>query len=64
MPTLHIEMIRTLTIEAFKILHKNVAKILIFFFRHEYLVEMPTVRTSRYGKATFRFKAAQLWNSL
>ena len=25
---------------------------------------MPSVRTSRYGKATFRFEAAQLWNSL
>ena len=35
-----------------------------YSFRYENLVDVPRVRTSRYGKATFRFEAAQLWNSL
>ena len=31
---------------------------------YENLVDVPRVSTSRYGKATFRYEAAQLWNSL
>ena len=72
MPTLHISRIRTVAIEAFKILYKMSPKYLHdlisfkntnYSFRYENLVDVPSVRTSRYGKATFRFEAAQLWNS-
>ena len=73
MPTLHISRIRTMALEAFKILYKMSPKYLHdlisfkntnYSFRYENLVDVPSVRTSRYGKATFRFEAAQLWNSL
>ena len=56
-----------MAIEAFKILYKMSPKYLhdlISFkntnhsFRYENLVDVPSVRTSRYGKATFRFEAA------
>ena len=65
MPTLHISRIRTIAIEAFKILYKMSPKYLHdlvsfkntnIFFRYENLVDVPSVRTSRYGKATFRFE--------
>ena len=73
MPTLHISRIRTMAIEAFKILYRASPKYLHDFvsfkntnysFRYENLVDLPSVRTSRYSKAIFRFEAAQLWNSL
>ena len=35
-----------------------------YSFRYENLVDVPRVRTSRYGKATFRYETAKLWNSL
>ena len=59
--------------EAFKILYKMSPKYLHdvisfknanYAFRYESLVDGPSVCISRYGKATFRFEAAQLWNSL
>ena len=63
MPTLHKSRIRT-----FKILYKKSPKYLhdpiSFKNRYENLVDVPSVRTSRYGKATFCFEAAELWNSL
>ena len=35
-------------------------------FRYENMLQLPTVRTSRYGKKknSFRFEAARVWNSL
>ena len=73
MPALHLSRIRTMAIEVFKILYKTSPKYLHdlipfkntnYSFRYENLADVPSVRTNRYGKATVRFEAAQLWNSL
>ena len=62
-----------MAIEAFKILYEMSPKYLHdlisfkntnYSFRYKNLVDVPSVRASRYGMATFRFEAAQLWNSL
>ena len=33
-------------------------------FRYENVAEIPTVRTTRYGKNSFRLQSARVWNSL
>jgi hypothetical protein len=33
-------------------------------WRYNNILDIPQVRTSRYGKKTFKFAAATLWNSL
>jgi hypothetical protein len=35
-----------------------------YYFRYNNILDIPQVRTSRYGKKTFKFAAATLWNSL
>jgi hypothetical protein len=35
-----------------------------YYFRYNNILDIPQVRTSRYGKQTFKFAAATLWNSL
>jgi hypothetical protein len=35
-----------------------------YYFRYNNIMDIPQVRTSRYGKKTFKFAAATLWNSL
>ena len=33
-------------------------------FRYKLIVELPRPRTTRYGKKSFSYEAAKLWNSL
>ena len=62
MPILHISRIRLIAIETFKILHKLSPVYLhdlvsykesFYSFRYDNLVDLPRVRTTRYGKSTF-----------
>ena len=71
MPTLHISRIRLIAIETFKILHKMSLVYLqdllsykksLFSFRYDNLVEVPRVRTTKYGKSSFCYEAAGVWN--
>ena len=62
MPTLHISRIRLIAVETFKILHKMSPVYLqdllsyknsIYSFRYDNLVDVPRVRTTKYGKSSF-----------
>ena len=73
MPTLHISRIRLIAVETFKILHKMSPVYLqdllsyknsIYSFRYVNLVDVPRVRTTKYGKSSFCYEAAGVWNSL
>ena len=73
MPTLHVNRIRLIAIETFKILHKMLPVYLHdlvsykesnYSFRYDNLADMPRVRTTRYGKSTISYEAAVVWNSL
>ena len=73
MPTLHVSRIRLMAIETFKIVHKMSPVYLhdllsyknsTYSFRYDNLVDVPRVRTTKYGKSTFCYEAAQVWNSL
>ena len=73
MPTLQIGRLRFVAIEVFKILHVISPKYLkdlvcfkctIYSFMYENLVETPRPRATKYGKASFRYEAANVWNSL
>jgi hypothetical protein len=35
-----------------------------YYFRYRNILDVPQVRTTTYGKRSFRFAAASLWNSL
>ena len=70
MPTLHIGRIRLIATETFKILHKLSPVYLhdlvsykesSYSFRYD---SLPRVRTTRYGKSTFCYEAAGVWNRL
>ena len=67
MPTLHISRIRLIAVETFKILHKMSPVYLqdllsyknsIYSFRYDNLVDVPRVRTTKYGKSSFCYEAA------
>ena len=73
MPSLKLRRMRTLALETFRIIHKETPVYLhdiinvkhnSYSFRYSNLVEIPQVRTTFYGKNSFRFGAAKLWNSL
>ena len=73
MPTLHVNRIRLIAIETFRILHKMSPvylhdlvsyKELNYSFRYDNLADVPRVSTTRYGKSTFSYEAAVVWNSL
>ena len=73
MPTLHISRIRLIALETFKILHKLTPVYLqdlvsyknsAYSFRYENLVDLPRVRTTKYGKSSSCYEAAVVWNSL
>ena len=75
MPTLHVNRIRLIAIETFKILHKMSPVYLHdlvsykesnYSFRYSYdnLADVPRVSTTRYGKPTFSYEAAVVLNSL
>ena len=73
MPTFHISRIRLIAVETFKILHKKSPVYLqdllsykktIYSFRYDNLVDVPRVRTTKYGKSSFCYEEAGVWNSL
>ena len=83
MPTLHVNRIRLISIETFKILHKmspvylhdlvSLSPVYLhdlvsykesnYSFRYDNLADVPSVSTTRYGKSTFSYEAAVVWNS-
>ena len=72
-PSLQIRRMRTMALETFKIMNKLSPSCLHslvhlrnskYYFRYNNILDIPQVRTSRYGKTTFKFAAATLWNSL
>lgn len=72
-PSLKIRRMRTIAIEAFKITQKKCPEYLQdllsikesnYNFRYSNKASLPNVRTTSYGKKSFRFNAPQIWNSL
>ena len=72
---LHIGRMKLMAIEVFKILNTSTIsptyiqdlvkeKISNYNFRNKKQVEIPKVNSKRYGMKSFRFEAAQVWNSL
>ena len=73
MPTLHIRRLRCIAAEAYKCIYNlssDYIKDLLelkqssYNFRYENTAKVPKVRTTAYGKKSFRFEAARVWNSL
>ena len=71
MPFLHLSRLRAMAIETFKGIHRlstTYLKDLVtlknnaYSFRYHNTAEVP--RTTMYGKRSFRFETAQVWNSL
>ena len=72
-PSLRVRRLGTMMLEAFKILNKQTPVYLhdlltfknnAYSFRYTNTVEIPQVRTTRYGTNSFRSMAATLWNCL
>ena len=72
-PTLEIKRMRIMATETFKILYKlspSCLEDLISFkethynFRYTNIVNIPKVKTTSYGKQSFKYAAAVLWNKL
>ena len=73
LPPLKVRRLRAIALEAFKILN-NLSlvylndlltfKIFSYSFRYTKTVEIPQVRTYRYGTRSFRSTAAKMWNNL
>jgi hypothetical protein len=64
---------RTIALETFKIIHKKSPLLLqnlvtiknnIYNFRHINTADIPRPRTTKYGKNSFRYETARLWNTL
>lgn len=73
MPTLHLARLRTIAIETYKCLYHLSPPYLhdlvefkqsTYTLRKNNTVLVPKVRTTTYGKKSFRFEAAQVWNNL
>ena len=71
--TLHLNRLRLIASETFKCIHnlspeylQSLVKVKssTYNFRYSNILETPQVRTTRYGKNSFRFEAVQVWNSL
>ena len=71
--TLHLCRLRCLAIETFKIVYGLSPSYLRDFvclkessynFRYTNLLELPRPKSTRFGRNSFRFQAAKLWNSL
>ena len=71
LPILHIRRMRTIGFEIFKILHGLCPPILSnlvqkrersYNFRYYNILQVPTVRTSTFGKSSVRYAAPVLWN--
>ena len=72
LPSLRVRRLRAIALEAFKILSNQtpvyLSDLLTFkshsySFRYTNTVEVPQVRTSKYGVRSFRSTAAKMWNS-
>ena len=64
---------RTMVIETFKTLNSLAPQVLNnllqkrendYIFRYSNILQIPTVRTSKFGKSNFIYAAPVLWNSL
>jgi hypothetical protein len=73
LPTLEIKRMRTMAIECFKIIHDlspNCLSDLVtlknpsYSFRYSNILDVPRVRTSTYGKKSFKYTSAVVWNEL
>ena len=73
MNTLQLTRIRKIAIETFKILNNLSPSYILdlikfkntnYFFRFQSLAELPRVNTESYGRKSFRYEAAHIWNSL
>ena len=73
LPSLKTHRIRTIALETFKIRNKKsplfiqdlvIIKNNSYNFKYTNTAEVPRPRTSKYGKRSFRYEAAQVWNSL
>ena len=73
LPSLEIRRMRSMALECFKILHDLSPRCLsdlvsfkkvTYNFRYSNILEIPKVRTTSYGKMSFRYAAPVLWNSL
>jgi hypothetical protein len=72
-PSLQIRRIRTMALETFKIVNK-IAPVCLqnlvsvknseYSFRYVNVLDVPRVKSTHYGKKSFKFAAATLWNSL
>ena len=72
-PSLHVRRMRTMAVETFKILYKLAPPCLNdlvnfknnkYSFRYSNIVDIPRVKSTMYGKNSFKFAAAVLWNDL
>ena len=72
-PSLEIKRIRNMAMETFRILYglspKCIQNLISFKersinFRHILSVKIPMIKTTKYGKQSFRYTAAVLWNEL
>jgi hypothetical protein len=73
MPTLHLARLRTIAIETYKCLYRLSPPYLhdlvefkqsTYTLRNSNTILVPKVRTTTYGKKSFRFEAARVWNNL
>ena len=72
-PSLQVRRLRVMALECFKILHGLSPSYLDDFivkrntrysFRYINTVNLPRVRTEKFGRRSFRFAAPKLWNDL
>ncbi|KAK3109165.1 hypothetical protein FSP39_024510 [Pinctada imbricata] len=73
MPSLRLRRIKVMATEVFKIVHGTAPPCLLdlftvkecrYNFRYTNILQVPQIRTTTYGKKSFRYAAAVLWNSL
>ena len=72
-PTLHVRRLRTMALETFKILNNMSPPVLSNLvklrdnsacnFRYNNILQVPRIRTTKFGKKSFSYAAAVLWNS-
>ena len=73
-PFLHIKRTRTMAVETFRSILNDMSPPVLsdlvrirdcshYNFRYQNVLQVPQVRTTKYGKKSFRFAAAVLWNS-
>ena len=72
-PSLQVRRMRTMAVETFKIVNDLSPPVLSNLvvkrnsninFRYTNILQIPQVRTTTYGKNSFRYAAPSLWNSL